>query len=50
VLFVDVDGGTEIRLHVRVVEAKAAAWQYLKGMREGWSGSFEKLAEFIGTR
>ncbi|QMV18461.1 SRPBCC domain-containing protein [Granulicella sp. 5B5] len=50
VLFKEVEDGTEIRLHVRVVEAKAAAWQYLKGMREGWSGSFEKLAEFIGTR
>jgi uncharacterized protein YndB with AHSA1/START domain len=50
VLFKEVDGGTEITVHVRVVEAKAASWQYLKGMREGWSGSLDKLDEFIQAR
>ena len=50
VLLKEVDGGTEITVHVRVVEAKAASWQYLKGMREGWSGSLDKLDEFIQAR
>jgi uncharacterized protein YndB with AHSA1/START domain len=50
VLFEEVDGGTEIRLHVKVISATAVASQYLKGMREGWSGSFEKLDEFIQAR
>lgn len=47
VLFVEADGGTELRLHVKVLSATAAAPQYLKGMREGWSGSFEKLAAWL---
>lgn len=50
VLFKEVHGGTEIALHVKVLSATAAAPQYLKGMREGWSGSFEKLHEFLGRR
>ncbi len=50
VLFVEVNGGTEIRLHVKVLTATAAAPQYLKGMREGWTGSFEKLDALIATR
>lgn len=50
VLFVEADGGTEVRLHVKVLSATAAAPQYLKGMREGWSGSFEKLDEFLKAR
>jgi uncharacterized protein YndB with AHSA1/START domain len=49
VVFREVDGGTEIALHVRVIDAKAASWQYLKGMREGWSSSLDKLAALLKT-
>ena len=44
VVFREVEGGTEIALHVRIVDATSTAWQYLKGMREGWSSSLDKLA------
>jgi uncharacterized protein YndB with AHSA1/START domain len=47
VVFREVEGGTEISLHVVVISATAIAPQYLKGMREGWSGSLEKLATFL---
>ncbi len=47
VLFREVEGGTEISLHVVVVSATAIAPQYLKGMREGWSGSLDKLAALL---
>jgi uncharacterized protein YndB with AHSA1/START domain len=50
VVFREVEGGTEISIHTRVIDAKAAAWQYLKGMREGWSSSLDKLAEFLESR
>jgi uncharacterized protein YndB with AHSA1/START domain len=46
VIFREVDGATEISIHTRVIDAKAAAWQYLKGMREGWSSSLDKLEAF----
>ena len=47
VIFRELDGATEISLHTRVIDAKAAAWQYLKGMREGWSSSLDKLEAFV---
>ena len=47
VVFREVEGGTEISLHVVVVSATAIAPQYLKGMREGWSGSLDKLAALL---
>ena len=47
VLFREIDGATEISIHTRVIDAKAAAWQYLKGMREGWSSSLDKLEAFV---
>ena len=47
VLFREVEGNTEIALHVRVITTTDAAWQYLKGMREGWSLSLDKLASLI---
>ena len=47
VIFREVDGATEISIHTRVIDAKAAAWQYLKGMREGWSSSLDKLEAFV---
>ena len=43
----ELDGGTEISLHVVVVSSTAIAPQYLKGMREGWSGSLDKLAALL---
>jgi len=50
VVFREVDGATEITIHTRVIEAKGAAWQYLKGMREGWSSSLDKLEAFVESR
>jgi len=47
VIFRELDGATEISIHTRVIDAKAAAWQYLKGMREGWSSSLDKLETFV---
>jgi uncharacterized protein YndB with AHSA1/START domain len=47
VILREVDGATEISIHTRVIDAKAAAWQYLKGMREGWSSSLDKLEAFV---
>jgi uncharacterized protein YndB with AHSA1/START domain len=47
VVFREVEGGTEISLHVVVISATAVAPHYLKGMREGWSGSLEKLAALL---
>ena len=49
VLFREVDGGTEISIHTVVIEATPHAMQYLKGMREGWSSSLDKLADFLKT-
>ena len=47
VLFREIDDATEISIHTRVIDAKAAAWQSLKGMREGWSSSLDKLEAFV---
>jgi uncharacterized protein YndB with AHSA1/START domain len=49
VVFREVKGGTEISIHTVVIEAKPHAMQYLKGMREGWSSSLDKLADFLKT-
>jgi uncharacterized protein YndB with AHSA1/START domain len=47
VVFREIGGATEISIHTRVIDAKPAAWQYLKGMREGWSSSLDKLEAFV---
>ena len=47
VLFREVDGGTEISIHTIVLSTTPHAMQYLKGMREGWSSSLNKLAKFV---
>ena len=47
VLFREVDGGTEISIHTVVIETTPHAMQYLKGMREGWSSSLDKLDAFV---
>jgi uncharacterized protein YndB with AHSA1/START domain len=49
VVFREAEGGTEMTLHVVVLSATDVAPQYLKGMREGWSGSLDKLAELLKT-
>lgn len=47
VYFEEVAGGTEVVLDVHVTRSTAQAPRYLKGMREGWSQSLEKLAELV---
>ena len=47
VVFREADAGTEISIHTVVVVATPHAMQYLKGMREGWSSSLDKLAAFV---
>ncbi len=44
VFFEEVEGGTEVVLDVHVTRSTPEAARYLKGMREGWSQSLEKLA------
>jgi uncharacterized protein YndB with AHSA1/START domain len=44
VTFIEVSGGTEISLVARVTSMTAAAPQYFAGMSEGWSQSFDRLA------
>jgi uncharacterized protein YndB with AHSA1/START domain len=36
-------------LHVRVIEATAAAESNLAGMQEGWSQSLERLASLVAA-
>jgi uncharacterized protein YndB with AHSA1/START domain len=50
VFFEEVEGGTEVVLDVHVTRSTPEAARYLKGMREGWSQSLEKLAELVGSR
>jgi uncharacterized protein YndB with AHSA1/START domain len=47
VVFTEVEGGTEIALHVNVISTTANAQQYLKGMSQGWSLSLDRLAELL---
>ena len=49
VLFREVEAGTEISIHTVTIEATPHAMQFLKGMREGWSSSLDKFAEFLKT-
>ena len=50
VFFEEKNGGTEVVLDVHVTKTTPGAPMYLKGMREGWSQSLDKLAEFVGNR
>ncbi|HXS11880.1 MAG TPA: SRPBCC domain-containing protein [Acidobacteriaceae bacterium] len=50
VFFEEVEGGTEVVLDVHVTKTTPEAAMYLKGMREGWSQSLDKLEEFVGAR
>lgn len=47
VTFAEHAGKTELTLHVRVVQATAAAVANLAGMRAGWSQSLERLGELL---
>lgn len=46
-LFREVEAGTELSIHTVVLQTTPHAMQYLKGMRECWSGSLNKLADFL---
>lgn len=50
VFFEEKNGGTEVVLDVHVTKSTPEAAKYLKGMREGWSQSLDKLADFVGRR
>ena len=41
------EGGTEMTLDVHVMSMTDAAPMYLRGMKEGWSQSLEKLAQLL---
>jgi uncharacterized protein YndB with AHSA1/START domain len=47
VTFTEAADGTEIALHVKVISATANAQQYLKGMKQGWSLSLDRLAALL---
>jgi uncharacterized protein YndB with AHSA1/START domain len=47
VFFEEKNGGTEVVLDVHVTKSTPEAAKYLKGMREGWSQSLEKLGAFV---
>jgi|HubBroStandDraft_4_1064222.scaffolds.fasta_scaffold201555_2 uncharacterized protein YndB with AHSA1/START domain len=49
VTLVERAGKTELTLHVRVVQATAAAAPNLAGMQVGWSQSLERLAELVAA-
>jgi len=50
VFFAEAEGGTEVVLDVHVMNQTDEAPQYLKGMREGWSMSLDKLADLLQTK
>lgn len=50
VFFEEKNGGTEVVLDVHVTKSTLEAAKYLKGMREGWTQSLDKLGEFVGAR
>jgi len=49
VFFAEVEGGTEVVLDVHVMNATDLAPQYLKGMKDGWNMSLDKLSELLQT-
>jgi uncharacterized protein YndB with AHSA1/START domain len=50
VFFEEKTGGTEVVLDVHVMRSTPEAAKYLKGMRQGWSQSLDKLEAFVGAR
>jgi uncharacterized protein YndB with AHSA1/START domain len=49
VFFEKVEGGTQVTLDVHVMTQTDVAPQYLKGMKQGWSMSLDKLADLVAT-
>jgi uncharacterized protein YndB with AHSA1/START domain len=47
VFFEEVEGGTQVTLDVHVMTMTDVAPQYLKGMRQGWSMSLDKLTDLL---
>jgi uncharacterized protein YndB with AHSA1/START domain len=50
VFFEEKDGGTEVVLDVHVTKSTPEAVMPLKGMRQGWSETLDRLGEFVGRR
>jgi uncharacterized protein YndB with AHSA1/START domain len=50
VVFEEVEGGTNVVLDVHVMSTTDEGWQYLKGMREGWGMTLDKLGVFLGKQ
>jgi uncharacterized protein YndB with AHSA1/START domain len=50
VFFEEKNGGTEVVLDVHVTKSTPEAARYLKGMREGWSQSLDRLEAFVGRK
>jgi uncharacterized protein YndB with AHSA1/START domain len=47
VTFDDAGGKTRLTMRAQVLKTTAAAPQYLRGMREGWTQSLERLAHYL---
>ncbi|HVG26225.1 MAG TPA: SRPBCC domain-containing protein [Acidobacteriaceae bacterium] len=47
VFFEEVEGGTEVVLDVHVTKSTPQAPMYLKGMKEGWKQTLDKLGAFV---
>ena len=47
VTFTEQGGKTAMTLHVSVVKAVGMGLQYIKGMEQGWSQSFDKLQALV---
>ena len=46
----DLGGKTALTLHARVVKVVGIGAQYVKGMEQGWSQSFDKLQGLLDAR
>ncbi len=47
VTFTEVEGKTEVRLHIVVVKSSPEVATALAGMEQGWSESLDKLSELV---
>jgi uncharacterized protein YndB with AHSA1/START domain len=50
VFFEEKDGGTQVIVDIHVTKTTPEAVMPLKGMREGWNQTLDRLVEFIGRR
>ncbi len=46
-LFTQVEGGTELTLHVRITRKTPPAEKHLAGMSQGWSETLDRLKAFV---